>query len=78
MKGNDWVVDGNTFVADGVAVQVHQVVEGWGRRATVRGNDVEGTVDPAVEVVGAARDGGSTIECGQRVRSGGLSDVPCG
>lgn len=78
VKGNDWVLDGNTFVADGVAVQVHQVVEGWGRRATVRGNDFAGVADPAVEVVGAARDGGSTIECGQRVGSGELSDAPCG
>lgn len=78
VKGNDWVVDGNTFEADGVAVQVHAVVDGWGRRATVRANVFDGAADPAVEVVGAARDGGSTVACGQQVRSGELSDVPCG
>lgn len=80
VKGNDWVVEGNTFGGSGTAVQVQEVLDGWGRGTVVRGNTFGGGTTLGVEVRGAAREGGTVVACDQPVAGGGgeVSDVPCG
>lgn len=83
VKGNGWVVEDNTFGGTGgvpVAVQVHEVLEGWGRDTVVRGNTFGDGVALGVEVRGGARDAGTVVACDQAVATSGgaVSDVPCG
>jgi len=81
LKGNGWVVEGNTFAAagpgDGVALQVQQVVPGWGAGNVVRGNGFAAGASPAVEVVGDARSADNVVACGQAASVEELSNVPC-
>lgn len=82
VKGNDWVVRGNQVNADGpYGIQVHVILDGWGRDNSIVGNSFTLTrAGYAVQLVGAAEHTGNVVGCAQKMTPqnlGELTNVAC-
>ncbi|WP_185736374.1 right-handed parallel beta-helix repeat-containing protein [Nocardioides sp. LS1] len=79
LKGNGWTVRRNRVVTGrGDAVQVHVVLDGWGRDNRIVDNEMTAP-RYAVSLVGAARDHGNVVGCAQvaGATGGENSNVRC-
>lgn len=81
LKGNAWIVDANTVIAEGGdGIRIHSVVDRWGSGNVVTSNSLASGPDRLdIEVVGDARATGNLIGCDNRRTSGGVAsmNVPC-
>lgn len=77
VKGNGYTVTGNSGSATKLdALQVHNVLDGWGRDNTFAGNTVLGGV-PGYEVWIQFEDRGNTVRCQPSTAGRGLTNIPC-
>ena len=77
VKGNGYTVTGNSGSTTGLdALQVHSVLDGWGRDNVFSGNSVLGGV-PGYEVWIQSRDLGTIVRCQASAAGRGLSNIPC-
>ena len=79
VKGSDWRIEGNTIEGRADAVSIHVILAPWGSGNVVAANVLRpGAGGVGVAVVGAAREAGNTVACGNTVGTGvSLSDVAC-
>ncbi|MCW2775103.1 MAG: hypothetical protein JWN91_3429 [Nocardioides sp.] len=82
LKGNDWLVTGNRIRTQGPdGIQVHVILEGWGRANRIMGNSFTLTQPGyAVHLVGAAEEADNVVSCRQRITPTDLGEptnVPC-
>ena len=77
LKGNDWTVRDNRVTAEGAdAIQVHVILDGWGRDNAVVENSFTLTRPGyAVNVVGAAEHAGNVVGCEQPMKPEGLGEM---
>lgn len=77
VKGNGYTVTGNSGTATKLdALQVHSVLDGWGRNNVFSGNSVRGGV-PGHEVWIQSARLGNTVGCKSSAAGRGLTNVPC-
>ena len=77
VKGNGYTVTGNSGSATKLdALQVHNVLDGWGRDNTFSGNTVHGGV-PGYEVWIQSEDQGNIVRCQASTAGHGLTNIPC-
>lgn len=77
VKGNSYTVTGNSGSSTMLdALQVHKVLDGWGRDNSFAGNTVLGGV-PGYEVWIQSEDLGNTVRCQASTAGRGLTNVPC-
>ena len=77
VKGNGYTVTGNSGSTTKLdALQVHNVLDGWGRDNTFAGNTVQGGV-PGYEVWIQSEDLGNTVRCQASTAGRGLTNIPC-
>lgn len=77
IKGNGYTVSGNSGTTARLdAVQVHNVLDGWGRDNVITGNAVLGGV-PGFEVWVQSAQLGNTVECKDSPAGRGLTNVKC-
>lgn len=77
VKGNGYTVTGNSGSTTKLdALQVHNVLEGWGRDNSFAGNTVLGGV-PGYEVWIQSGDLGNTVRCQAGTAGRGLTNIPC-
>ena len=77
VKGNGYTVTGNSGSATKLdALQVHKVLDGWGRDNAFAGNTVLGGV-PGYEVWIQSEELGNTVRCQASSAGRGLTNVPC-
>ncbi len=77
VKGNGYTVTGNSGTATKLdALQVHSVLDGWGRDNVFSGNAVLGGV-PGYEVWIQSGDLGTIVRCQASAAGRGLSNFPC-
>lgn len=77
VKGNGYNVTGNSGSATKLdALQVHTVLDGWGRDNAFSGNTVQGGV-PGYEVWIQSADLGNTVRCQPSAAGRGLTNIPC-
>jgi hypothetical protein len=78
LKGNGYTVSGNSGSGTLLdAVQVHDVLDGWGRGNRISGTTVTGGV-PGHEVWVQSASLGTTVACKASAAGAGLSNLPCG
>lgn len=77
VKGNGYTVAGNSGSTTGLdALQVHSVLDGWGRDNVFSDNTVLGGV-PGYQVWIQSRDLGTIVRCQASAAGRGLSNIPC-
>ena len=77
VKGNGYTVTGNSGSTTKLdALQVHNVLDGWGRDNAFAGNTVQGGV-PGYEVWIQSGDLGNTVRCQASTAGRGLTNIPC-
>jgi hypothetical protein len=80
VKGNDWLIEGNTGTASPTdGFQVHDVADGWGRGNVFTGNRAAGFAELVVNAAGNRELRASTTVGCDNAGDGGtaLSNVPC-
>lgn len=77
VKGNDWVVQGNTVVAAGAdAISVHVILEPWGAGNRFVGNSFRlARQGYAVHLVGAAEEADNVVGCDQSMAPPGVGEI---
>lgn len=77
VKGNGYTVTGNSGSGTKLdALQVHNVLDGWGRDNAFSGNTVQGGV-PGYEVWIQSGDLGNTVRCQPSAAVRGLTNITC-
>lgn len=77
VKGNGYTVTGNSGSDTKLdALQVHNVLDGWGRDNAFAGNTVLGGV-PGYEVRIQSADLGNTVRCQASAAGRGLTNIAC-
>ena len=77
VKGNGYTVTGNSGSTTKLdALQVHNVLDGWGRDNAFSGNTVLGGV-PGYEVWIQSGGLGNTVRCQASAAGRGLANIPC-
>lgn len=77
IKGNGYTVTGNSGTTARLdALQVHSVLDGWGRDNVLTGNTVLGSV-PGFEVWVQSAQLGNTVGCKDSTAGRGLTNVSC-
>ena len=77
IKGNGYTVTGNSGSTTKLdALQVHNVLDGWGRDNTFAGNTVQGGV-PGYGVWIQSAGLGNTVRCQAATAGRGLTNIPC-